>query len=242
MKRPIGDGKRVFRGSSPFIGRRERRVIKLLNGHLNSVIEAVDGLHALISMIVEESGEEEISPNMIEARIEMVSIHESFADETYLKGLMSICDGAFFSGLREDFIKLFESMDDIADSAKDSSQILARSRLDKFLRRFYNTPEASISLFLDKVIESVKTLGRAVEALGKDADEVVKLAIRAMELEEEADDVKWKLIRLIFSHKSEMTLLTLLELKELILTLDGMADAAARSSETLITIVTKARG
>ena len=167
----------MFHRSFPFIGRREREILKLLNGHLNSVIEAVDDLRALISLIVEEGGERGISPDVIEARIEMVSIHESFADEAYLKGLVSICDGAFFSGLREDFIKLFESIDDIADYAKDSSQILARSRLDEFLRRFYNTPKVSISLFLDKVIESVKTLGRAVEALGKDADEVVKLAI-----------------------------------------------------------------
>jgi len=46
-------------------------------------------------------------------------------------------------------------------------------------------------------------------------------------------------LRAIFSRKIDS--LTLLELKDLVLTIDGIADAAAQSSEILITIVTKAR-
>jgi len=65
------------------------------------------------------------SSTIFETKIEMISLHKSFADDSYLQSLVTICDGAFFSGLREDFIKLFESIDDIADFAKDSSQILA---------------------------------------------------------------------------------------------------------------------
>jgi len=94
---------------------------------------------------------------------------------------------------------------------------------------------------LDKIVKSVEVLKEAVYDLGRDATNVIKKSIEVKELEEEADDIKWKLLKIIFSHKSEIDVLTLLELKEFVLTLDEIADAAARSSEILITIIMKAR-
>jgi len=218
-------------------GRKERRALQLLNEHLDLVVKIVEDLSSLISLIAGEKAE----PNIIDVKIEMLSIQESFADDAYLKSLVTICNGAFFSGLREDFINLFNSIDDIADFAKDSSQILARSKLDEAIRRYYEDGEASLSLFLDKILTSVKVLRETVSELQRDVSKVLKNAIHVKELEEEADDIKWKMLRAIFSHRSEMDVLTLLELKEFLLTLDEIADAAAHSSEILITIVTKAR-
>lgn len=226
-------------------GRKEKQVLQLLTEHLDLVVEVVVNLKLLISLLVEENTAARTRPPAarvrIETKIEMISINESFADDVYLKSLVAICDGAFFSGLREDFIKLFDSIDDIADFAKGSSQILARSELGKFMKKLYEGEETSLVLFLDKIIKSVKILKEAVYELEKDVTEVIKKSIKVKELEEEADVIKWKLLKVLFSHKSEMDTLTLLELKEFVLTLDEIADAASRSSETLITIVTKAR-
>jgi len=229
----------LFRKFPCLFGRREKRVLQLLTEHFDQVFGVVNNLKMLISSII--NGEILDSSTIFETKIEMISIHESFADDSYLQSLVTICDGAFFSGLRVDFIKLFESIDDIADFAKDSSQILARSKLDKALKKNCKDGEVSFHLFLDKIVKSVEVLKEAVYDLGSDATDVIKKSIEVKELEEEADDIKWKLLKIIFSHKSEMDLLTLLELKDLVLTLDEIADAAARSSEILITIIMKAR-
>jgi len=231
----------LFR-NSPFrlSGRREKRILQLLTEHIDQVFGVVNDLKTLISSLINE----EISLNsstIFKTKIEMISIKESLADDSYLQSLVTICDGAFFSGLREDFIKLFESLDDVADFAKDSSQILARSKLDEALKKYCKDSEASFNLLLDKIVKSVEVLKEAVYDLGRDATNVIKKSIEVKELEEEADDIKWKLLKIIFSHKSEMGVLTLLELKDLVLTLDEIADAAAHSSEILITIIMKAR-
>jgi len=231
----------LFR-DSPFrlFGRREKKVLRLLMEHLDSVFKVVSELKIFISSLINEDITLS-SPSVFETKIEMISIYESLADDLYLKSLITICDGAFFSGLREDFIELFNSIDDIADFAKDSSQILARSKLDKALKKYCKDPEISFHLFLDKLEKSVEVLKESANDLGRDAASVIKKSITVKELEEEADDIKWRLLRKIFSYKSEIDALTLLELKDLVLTLDEIADAAARSSEILIMIVTKAR-
>lgn len=221
-------------------GRKEKQVLQLLTEHLDQVFDAVSDLEMLISSIISEEASLDSSA-VFETKIEMISIHESFADDSYLKSLITICNGAFFSGLREDFMKLFESIDDIADFAKDSSQILARSKLDEPLKKYCKDREASFHLYLEKIVKSVEVLKKAVYDLGRDANSVIKRFIEVKELEEEVDDMKWRLLKTIFSQGAEMDVLTLLELKDLVLTLDEIADAAARSSETLITIVMKAR-
>ena len=230
----------MFRNvSSRFFGRGEKQVLRLLKEHLDQALGVVRDLRMLILSIMNE--EMQSSPTVFETKIKMISIQESFADDSYLRSLMMICDGAFFSGLREDFLRLFESIDDIADFAKDSSQILARSRLDEALKNYCRDEEAPLHLFLDKIVRSVEVLEDAIHDLDRDASSVIKKSIEVKELEEEADDIKWKLLEAIFSHKREMDVLTLLELKDLVLTLDEIADAAARSSETLIMIIMKAR-
>jgi uncharacterized protein Yka (UPF0111/DUF47 family) len=71
---------------------------------------------------------------------------------------------------------------------------------------------------------------------------VIERSIKVKELEEEADDIKWKLLEMIFCQEYRKDLLSLFELKEFVLTLDEIADAAAYASEILIIIVTKVRG
>lgn len=223
------------------MGRKERRVLRLLDEHLEAVLEAVNNLKSLISILVEENPQI-LTSAVIEENIEMISIYESSADDIYLQSLITLCEGAFFSGLREDFIKLFESIDDIADFSKDSSQIIARSKLDSSsLKMLCEKPEASLGLYMEKIVGSVNALREAVKELERDVDQVIKKSIEVKAFEEEADDIKSRLIEIVYSRRAELDILTLLELKELVLTLDEIADAAERSSETLLIIVTKAR-
>lgn len=231
----------LFRTSFRIIGRKERRVLRLLDEHINTVIEAVNKLNSLISIFV--TGKQDIlTSSVIEENIEMISIYESSADDVYLQSLITICKGAFFAGLREDFMKLLENIDDIADFAKDSSQVIARGVLDSSsLRLLYKDENISLLAYMKKIIGSVTSLKEALNYLEEDVDKVVEKAIEIKAFEEKADDIKSTLIEAIYSERSTLPLLTLLELKELILTLDEIADAAERASETLLTIITKAR-
>ncbi|HIE14728.1 TPA: DUF47 family protein [Candidatus Bathyarchaeota archaeon] len=231
----------LFRTSFRIIGRKERRVLRLLDEHINTVIEAVNKLNSLISIFV--TGKQDIlTSSVIEENIEMISIYESSADDVYLQSLITICKGAFFAGLREDFIKLLENIDDIADFAKDSSQVIARGVLDSSsLRLLYKDENISLLAYMKKIIGSVTSLKEALNYLEEDVDKVVEKAIEIKAFEEKADDIKSTLIEAIYSERSTLPLLTLLELKELILTLDEIADAAERASETLLSIITKAR-
>lgn len=214
-------------------------IVKSLNEYINSIIDVINELESLLSLFKENSTHE-IS-DVIETKIDVISAREALADEIALKLLVEISEGAFFTDLRENFLELIRNADDIADYAKKSSQILARTQLDWIIRKLYRMPDASLSDFLSKIIKSTKTLKEAFQEMDKNIDHVIERAIKVKEMEEEADDVKWKLLKVIFSYKSEIDVLTLLELKDFLLTLDEISDAAARSSEALIKIATKVR-
>lgn len=218
---------------------KERRIFQLLIEQMDLVIKTVRTLTNLISRIAEKSTS--LTPAIAKTEIELVSIYESSADDAYFKSLLAISKGAFFSDLRGDFVRLFESIDRVADAAKDSSKIMLRTMLDELINKL-SKEEDYLNLFLNKIMKCVEVLREAILSLSKDIDVVVEKSVKVMELEEEADDIKWKLLEIIFSQKYKKDLLPLFELKELILTLDEIADAAAYSSEILTIIVTKVRG
>jgi len=217
---------------SRLFGGKENKVLRLLKDYLDSIIRVVNELKALLSIVM---GKETFnSPSILDTKIEMISVYESLADDLHLESLLKICNGSFFSGLREDFIRLFDSMDDIADSAKESSQIISRSGIGKSLKKY----SALLSPYVDIVAKTVEALGEAIKSLEENSSDAIKKSIKVKELEEQADDIKLRLIKEIFSHENDT--LTLFELKDFVLALDEIADAAARSSEILIMIVAKA--
>ncbi|MCD6470484.1 DUF47 family protein [Candidatus Bathyarchaeota archaeon] len=230
---------RIPKLSFPLIGRKERTILRLLNEYMDLIIEVIDELGSLISLLKEESTHE--LSRIIRTKIEMISIREAFADETNLKLLVAICEGAFFSDLREDFLDFIKNVDDIADFAKKSSQILVRTQLNWIIRRLYESSDIPLDAFLNKITKSVKSLKEALQEVERNVEHTIAKAIEVKEIEEEADDAKWKLLEIVFSYRSEIDTLTLIELKDFLLTLDEIIDAAARSSEALIKIVTKVR-
>jgi len=230
---------RIPKLSFPLIGRKERTILRLLNEYMDLIIEVIDELGSLISLLKEESTHE--LSRIIRTKIEMISIREAFADEANLKLLVAICEGAFFSDLREDFLDFIKNVDDIADFAKKSSQILVRTQLNWIIRRLYESSDILLDAFLNKITKSVKSLKEALQEVERNVEHTIAKAIEVKEIEEEADDAKWKLLEIVFSYRSEIDTLTLIELKDFLLTLDEIIDAAARSSEALIKIVTKVR-
>ncbi|RJS79813.1 DUF47 family protein [Candidatus Bathyarchaeota archaeon] len=228
----------LFHRKVKFIGRREDLVLKMLNQHFDLVTNIIKDLESLIASIAEH----DVMQSIIEAKTGAISDYESLADDVHLKALIEISKGAFFSGLREDFMELFEFLDDIADYAKDCADILNRSRLTfPFIKKFWSDSDSSLHLLLNKIVSSANTLKKAVDNLQKDADFVIEESLKVRVVEEEADDLKSKIFRKAFSNLGEMNILSLIEFKEFLSMLYGMAKAAHHASEKLIVIVAKAR-
>ena len=87
---------------------------------------------------------------------------------------------------------------------------------------------------------TVELLRESLLSLEKDAEVAVSKSLLVERFEEEADEIKNKLIKHIFAHKSDIEVLTLLQLRDFVLKLDEIADAAEDSSDLVISLVAKA--
>jgi predicted phosphate transport protein (TIGR00153 family) len=220
------------------IGNREQTVLDLMNEHLDLVAKAVSFLKDGVTMAM--TGQKSV---LVETKIGLVSDYENLADDAHLKAMLEVCKGAFYTGLREDFLSLFEKVDDIADYAKDAAQILKRN-INEFLslQVFGKDEEVSPRAFMDKIEEAVAALKEAVNNLGNDVTKSIEKILEVKRWEHEADNIKSKLIDRLYEHRKDLDLLVLLDMKDFIFILDNVADAAEQSSEIIMAIVAKARG
>jgi len=224
------------------IGDREKVVLDLMEEHLGLVVKTVFYLKNAITMTMTDQ-----NPLLCETKINLVSDYETLADDAHLKSMLEVCKGAFYAGLREDFLSLFEKVDDIADCAKDVAQILRRS-IDRSIielpsfQMLEKNEEISLTAFVDNIIKAVISLREAINNLENDVDKSIEKILEVKKWEREADDVKSALINRLYEHKNDLNLLTLLEMKELIFMLDNVADASEHSSEIVMAIIAKMRG
>jgi uncharacterized protein Yka (UPF0111/DUF47 family) len=86
----------------------------------------------------------------------------------------------------------------------------------------------------------VQLVEESIKALEKDAEVAVSKSLLVERAEEEADEIKNRLIKRIFAHKPDLEVLTLLQLRDFVLKLDEIADAAEDSSDLVISLVAKA--
>jgi len=165
---------------------------------------------------------------------------ETLADGLHRDAVLDISQGAFFSGTREDFIELMELNDNVADAAQNAARILADSPIDmhSFLI-LYEQPATLPDLFT-KLESAVRLLGEAILSLETDSEIAVSKALLVERAEEDADEIKSELIKKIFAHKSDLEVLTLLQLRDFVLKLDEIGDAAEDASDLVISLVAKA--
>jgi uncharacterized protein Yka (UPF0111/DUF47 family) len=80
----------------------------------------------------------------------------------------------------------------------------------------------------------------SVESLRTNAELAINKSLEVEKAEEAADQIKSELISRLSAHRRDMDTLTYLQVKETILKLDEVADAAENCSDLVITIVVKA--
>lgn len=170
----------------------------------------------------------------------MVATYESLADDVKQNGSLKICRGVFFSGLSQHFLELLEKIDDMADAAKDAATAATQTSLHSLL--FQSLLEGEVSMYgmIDSLNSCVKALGVAIRSLSVGADRVIEGVLEVRRIEKLADEVKEGLMKQLYAKKSQADLLTLLQTKEFILSLDAISDAAENAAEALLVILAKA--
>lgn len=222
-------------GRFHLVRRKERRVLQLISDHFELVARAVQELEPLLGAA--KCGDSK----KVEEMSARVAEFETLADGLHRDAVLAISQGAFFSGTREDFLGLMEENDEVADAAQNAARILADSSVDSssFLILF-EEPKATLSDLFNLLQTTVRLLRESIAALETDAELAVSKSLLVERAEEEADEVKNRLIKRIFSHKSELDVLTLLQLRDFVLKLDEIGDAAEDSSDLVISLVAKA--
>jgi predicted phosphate transport protein (TIGR00153 family) len=222
-------------GRFQLVGRKERRVLELILDHFQIVLKTVQQLDSVLQAA--RSGDWKIVMEMTDKVAEL----ETLADGLHRDAVVAISQGAFFSGTRDDFLELMEENDEVADAAQNAARILAETPIDS--RSFlilYEEPNISLSDMFDKIQSAVRQLDESLRSLQADAELAVSKSLLVERAEEEADEIKNHLIKRIYIHKADLEILTLLQLRDFVLKLDEIADAAEDSSDLVISLVAKA--
>lgn len=217
-----------------FVGKGDEKILRFYDDLLGYVLKQMDSLKQLVAYVAEEDWE------LASNAATMIGTFESLADDTKQDASLRICRGAFFSGLSEQFLELFERIDDMADAAKDASMAATEVNLHTSVFHSLLGNQDSIYDMIDNVTQCIKVLRTAIENLARGSDLVVESVLEVRKYEKLADNVKTKLMKRLYSQRCEVDLLILLQIKEFIASLDLIADAAEDSSETLLAIVAKA--
>ena len=222
-------------GRFHLVGRKERRVLDLISDHFGVVVRTVQQLESVLESA--KTGDWKTVEQMTDKIAEL----ETLADGLHRDAVVAISQGAFFSGTREDFLELMEENDVVADAAQNAARILAESPVDpKSFLILYEEDSATVGDLFAKLLTAVRLVEESVRALETDAEIAVSKSLLVERAEEEGDEIKNRLIRRIFAHKSDLEVLTLLQLRDFVLKLDNIADAAEDSSDLVISLVAKA--
>jgi len=210
-------------------------VLELIADHFRTVVRTVQRLESLLEAA--KMGDWEL----VQGISDEIAQLETLADGLHRDAVVAISQGAFFSGTREDFLELMEENDEVADAAQNAARILAESPIDRqsFLILYEDPKETLLDLFTT-LQSCVLLLEESIKSLETDAEMAVSKSLLVERAEEEGDEIKNRLIRRIFTHKEDLDVLTLLQLRDLVLKLDDIADAAEDSSDLVISLVAKA--
>ncbi len=217
-------------------GRKEQRTLELLMIHLHDVVETVLQLEPLLDSA--RNGDWK----SVEAISDKISELEKKADSSHRDAVIAISKGVFFSGIRDDFLQLMEQNDTVADATHIAAKIISDTPIDTHsFHILYEEPNETVFELINRMKETVHLLEESIKAIGIDAQLAVSKSLLVEHAEGESSAIRDRLIKRIFSHKNELDVLTLLQLRDFVLKLDDVASAAEDSSDIVIALVTKAQ-
>jgi len=177
---------------------------------------------------------------LVRSQAKLLSKYENIADDLHREAVIQIAQGAFFAGMREDFLDLIEKVDDIADAAQDAVRVIAEAPIEHKNLEYFYTGDFTLRRYVENINACVMTLSESISILRTNGKGAVNKALEVEKLEEEVDRIENELTSKLFAHRQNVDIFTYLQIREMLFKLDEVADAAENCSDLIITIVVKA--
>lgn len=210
-----------------------RGVADQLRVHMNLVLMSTELLENLIEAC------EDYNWEAVGSVAERIARLEREADDVKRQVELGLFSGTVFVGLKEDFYKLAEALDDIADKSKDASRAIASRQPDREEVAVLFEGENNIMKMIKGTVEIVKILMISVELLNKDMKEALQLAHDVEKTEEKLDDIKLDILKNLTRNEKKMSPLSYLQIRDFIFLLDMVADAAEAASDVITAMIVK---
>lgn len=165
----------------------------------------------------------------LEKALETAS-YEHRADRVRENIALEIFSGAFIPDFREAVMVLLENVDGVADLAKDTARIATQRRFDVSILSYL---KPGINLYVNLVVKAVDLMYRSICELSLNIEEALKTARMIEETEVSVDEVKMGLISRLYELEDRVSVLTLLQIKDMILFLDNIVDKTEDVSDTV---------
>ncbi|MDD1764575.1 MAG: DUF47 domain-containing protein [Candidatus Methanomethyliaceae archaeon] len=210
-----------------------RGVEELLRAHMKLVLTATELLRDLIEGCINYNW------SVVQSVAENIAMTEREADDVKRGVELHLYSGALFVGLKEDFLRLAEAIDQIADKAKDASRALAARQPKKAEMDELGECHAKIREIVSGTVEIVKILERSIEMMSRNSKTSLQLAHEVEKFEETLDDEKLEALKYLTRKEENVSTLTYLQARDFIFLLDMVADAAEEASDVITAMIVK---
>jgi predicted phosphate transport protein (TIGR00153 family) len=198
-----------------FARRRKSRVLELADKQMTRAIDTVNDLQKTIQAALK--GDKKSAKESIEH----LSISEHEIDELRRTIFEELTKGSMPPKDREDIMHLVKRLDEMADHVKDGARN-AQLLLDSTIPKEFWEKLSSIS---NHLVNGATTLRKAVEALGTDPVQAVKLAMQIDTIEGKVDEEYLETKAMFLAHVREIDAASFLFLRDMIEELEHVADA-----------------
>ncbi len=174
-----------------------------------------------------------------------VSRLEKDADKIHESLSQKIASGSFFSYIRDDFLDLLETMDNIADFSKDACKVFLEYNLDSNSIDFLFN-KTQFKRFIDGIGATLESMREVLQSLKrKPPNDVLKLISNVESNEELTDSVKDQVLidlhnKAKCAEKSDcMSVLDVITIRDVVNMMDNIADSAEDASDIILRLMAK---
>jgi len=204
-----------------------------LKEHLSLVCEATSLLKDIVAACRENDWE------AVSRAAEKIAMVERNADDVKRRVEVGLYCGVLFVGLKEDFLRLIDAVDGIADKAKDAARVIATREPTEDEAGILFECNPDITSMITGTIDIVGRLRDAIAMVDRDAKGALKIAHEVEKREEGLDEQKLKLIKHLTANERRLSTLSYLQMRDFIFGLDMVADAAEVASDVLTAMIVK---
>ena len=198
-----------------FSKRRKFRVLEMADRQMTLAIDTVIELEKSINAALNANKEKAI------ASFNKLSSAEHEIDELRRTVFEELTRGSLESKDREDIMHLVKRLDQMADHVKDAS----RAVIVLLEAEVPNEMWEQFALTANDLVDCAKTLRKAIENLGTNAEKAMELAKQVDEIEGRVDEKYVQSKALLLKLCKETDAATILLLKDLIEEMEHVADA-----------------